>query len=173
MSQPYLGEIRMFGGNFAPVGWAFCDGTLLPIAQNDALFAVIGATYGGNGQTTFALPDLRGRLPLHQGTGQSSYTPGQTGGAEKVTLTASQLPAHTHTLLSGGGTALSPANAYPGAASTTNPDPARMYGAAVGLTAFNPATITVSPGGQPHDNFQPYLCVNFIIALVGVFPSQS
>lgn len=170
MGQPYLGEIRIFGGNFAPQGWAFCDGTVLPIAQYDALYALIGTTYGGDGQTTFALPDLRGRLPLHQGTGQSSYTPGQVGGAESVTLTPNQLPAHTHTLLSGGGSALSPANAYPGVAAGTNSE---VYGAAIGLTGFNPATITASPGGQPHDNFQPYLCLNFIIALVGIFPSRS
>lgn len=168
MSTPYIGEIRLFGGNFAPAGWAFCDGSLLPISENDALFVLIGTTYGGDGQSTFALPDLRGRTPVHQAP---TYVMGQKGGAESVTLTTQQLPAHTHTALgTGGGNAISPGGAYwstdPGgntaAYSSANPDSA-MSAAAVGTTG----------GSTPHDNMSPFLVVNYIIALFGVFPSQD
>jgi microcystin-dependent protein len=170
----FIGEIRMFGGNFAPVNWALCNGQLVPIDQNAALFNLIGTTYGGDGQTTFALPNLQGRLPLHMGTGQSSYVIGELGGVESVTLTTNELPAHTHILsASNAGSVASPANALPGATSTVFSQPAQVYGAAASLVQFKPTTILPSGGGQPHNNFQPYLCVNFIIALYGVYPSQN
>ena len=166
MSQPFIGEIRMFGGNFAPVGWAFCDGTLVAISQNEALFNLIGTTYGGDGQTTFALPDLRGRIPMHQGSG---YTIGNNGGVEQVTLTVSQIPAHSHVLQaqSTSGTQAAPDNGV-WANSSLN-----QYSAANANSNMNPAAITTTGGSQPHSNFMPYLCVSFIISLFGVFPSQT
>jgi microcystin-dependent protein len=166
MAQPYVGEIRMFAGNFAPAGWMFCEGQLLPISENETLFQLIGTTYGGDGQSTFALPDLRGRIPLHQGNG---FILAETGGAEEITLTVSQIPAHSHPLL--GSTAT--------AAST---DPTSNIGARVTVAAVflygtdNPAQPiapqAVGPvgGSQPHTNFQPYLCVDFIISMFGIFP---
>ena len=169
MGQPYIGEIRMFGGNFAPAGWAFCDGQLLPIAENDALFALIGTTYGGDGQTTFALPDLRGRIPVHEGPG---YLQGQLSGVESVTLSVGQIPAHSHPLLgsSDNATTTSPAGNVPGTSAEVTVFP---YGTDNPPTTL--ATQSVSPvgGSQPHDNFQPYLCVNFIISLFGIFPTQN
>jgi len=166
VSQPFIGEIRMFGGNFAPVGWAFCDGTLVAISQNEALFNLIGTTYGGDGQTTFALPDLRGRIAMHQGSG---YTIGNNGGAEQVTLTVSQIPAHGHVLQaqSTSGTQAAPDNGV-WANSSLN-----QYSAANANSNMNPAAITTTGGSQPHSNFMPYLCVSFIISLFGVFPSQT
>jgi microcystin-dependent protein len=169
MAQPYVGEIRMFGGNFAPAGWMFCEGQLLPIAENETLFQLIGTTYGGDGESTFALPDLRGRLPLHQGNG---FILAETGGAEEITLTVQQIPAHTHPLL---GT-LNQA--------TQNPPNDAMLAQLVSQNAFiygtdnppatlNPASISSVGGSQPHTNFQPYLCVNFIISLFGLFPSPT
>ena len=167
MAQPYVGEIRMFAGNFAPAGWMFCEGQLLPISENETLFNLIGTTYGGDGQSTFALPDLRGRLPIHQGGG---FLLAQTGGAETVTLTVPQIPAHSHPFL--GSTSV---------ANDTNPHD----NVAAQASAFFPylnappvspmAAQAVSPAGgsQPHDNFQPYLCVDFIISLFGIFPSQT
>lgn len=172
MSTPYIGEIRMFGGNFAPQGWAFCDGSLLPISENDALFTLIGTTYGGDGQTTFALPDLRGRLPVHmgQGGGLSSRIIGETGGTESVTLTMTQIPAHTHALLGSSSLAseLSPAGTV--IASPTNIDLYRPGSAPVSALAAN--AISPAGGSQPHDNIQPFLCISFIISLFGIFPSQ-
>ncbi|MDX2149952.1 MAG: tail fiber protein [Bryobacteraceae bacterium] len=173
MADPFIGEIRMFGGNFAPVGWAFCEGQLLPIDQNDALFVLIGTIYGGDGQTTFALPDLRGRVPVHRGSGAGlTLTIGQAGGEETVTLTPNQLPAHTHGVAgsAGGGTKTSPAgnfwasepNAEAAAFTSSAPD-AQMGAGAIGNTG----------GSQPHSNLQPYLCVSFIVALVGIFPSRN
>src|ERR1051326_6420688 len=141
MAQPYVGEIRIFAGNFAPAGWMFCEGQLLPISENETLFNLIGTTYGGDGQSTFALPDLRGRIPLHFGNG---FTLAETGGVETVTLTVSQLPANSHPLLD----------------STPS-------------GAMAPASIGPTGGSQPHNNFQPYLCVDFIISLFGIFPSQT
>jgi len=173
--DPFLGEIRMFGGNFAPQGWALCNGALLDIATNDALFNLIGTSYGGDGVNNFGLPDLRGRLPVHQGTGQSTYTLGQSGGAETVTVTTSQLPTHTHTLLAiSTGQVASPAGVLPAVAASTQAG-IQVYGPAGGNpTHFNPAIIQNSDvGGLPHDNFQPYLCINFIIALQGIYPSQN
>lgn len=167
MSTPYVGEVRIFAGNFAPVGWLLCQGQLLPISEYDVLFNLIGTTYGGDGQTTFALPNLASRIPYHQGSG---YVLGQTGGAEEVTLTQQQLPVHTHT-----------ANA-----STSNGDqsgPAGNVWGAGSLTAYTadqPANVTMSAaallpagGSQPHDNMPPYLCLNFIIATEGIYPSPN
>jgi microcystin-dependent protein len=167
MAQPYVGEIRMFAGNFAPAGWMFCEGQLLPISEYETLFNLIGTTYGGDGQSTFALPDLRGRIPLHFGNG---FTLAETGGVETVTLTVSQIPAHSHALLG-----------VNGPASQQNVSGNLMAEA----TLFNPY-ININPtsamaaqaagstgGSQPHNNFQPYLCVDFIISLFGIFPSQT
>ena len=167
MAQPYVGEIRMFAGNFAPSGWLFCEGQLLPISENPTLFQLIGTTYGGDGESTFALPDLRGRIPLHSGNG---FTLGETGGVEAVTLTVSQIPAHNHPML---------ASADP--ATTANPQDNVAAATATATPYFNnaPATpmssqaISAVGGSQPHNNFQPYLCVDFIISLFGIFPSQT
>jgi microcystin-dependent protein len=174
MGQPFVGEIRMFAGNFAPAGWMFCDGQLLPISENETLFNLIGTTYGGDGQSTFALPDLRGRVPVHmgQGPGLSNYQLAEMIGVETVTLTTAQLGAHSHPALcsSGGGTPGSdPANSIWG------PSDATVYSNG-GPTGFmgTPAIFTTSVGGsQPHDNMIPFLCVNYIISLFGVFPSPT
>lgn len=170
MAQPYVGEIRMFAGNFAPAGWMFCDGQLLPISEYETLFNLIGTTYGGDGQSTFALPDMRGRIPLHFGNG---FTLAETGGVEEVTLTVSQIPSHSHPLLatinSAAGTAPSP-NVLPGTAATSTITP---YGTDAPQFQLHPQTIGGTGGSQPHNNFQPYLCVNFIISLFGIFPSQT
>jgi len=167
MAQPYVGEIRMFAGSFAPAGWMFCDGSLLPISENETLFNLIGTTYGGDGQSTFALPDLRGRLPIHQGNG---FTLAETGGAEQITLTVSQITAHSHPFLASTNiaTQLSPAGNVL-AQSTL----AQMYIADVADTALAANSITPVGGSQPHNNFQPYLCISFIISLFGIFPSQT
>src|SRR5436853_3539144 len=166
MAQPYVGEIRMFAGNFAPAGWMFCEGQLLPISEYETLFNLIGTTYGGDGQSTFALPDLRGRLPLHFGNG---FTLAETGGVETVTLTVSQIPAHSHPLLA--------ANAV---ANDANPSPnvlgessaISLYSSSAPATAMAAGAVTAIGGSQPHNNFQPYLCVDFIISLFGIFPSH-
>jgi len=167
MGQPYIGEIRMFGGNFPPAGWAFCDGQLMSIAENDALFVLIGTTYGGDGQETFALPDLRGRLPLHQGNG---FILGETGGAEEVTLTVNQIPSHSHVAgcQNADGNSTTPNGGVPAINTTAN-----AYGAVPPQAAFAPQAVSQVGGSQPHTNFQPYLCVDFIISLFGVFPPQS
>lgn len=165
MSTPYVGEIRMFAGNFAPLGWAFCDGSLLAIAQNTVLFQLIGTTYGGDGQTTYALPDLRSRVPVHMGSG---FTLGQKGGEEAVTLTVNQMPSHKHVpqANSGTGTKTSPAgNVW--ASSSNFPFSAKAPNAAMAPNAIIPVG-----GSQPHDNMIPFLAVSFIISLFGVFPSQ-
>jgi microcystin-dependent protein len=167
MAPPYIGEIRMFGGNFAPAGWMFCDGALLPISENEALFNVLGTTYGGDGQQTFALPDLRGRVPVHQGGG---LTLAETGGAETVTLNPNQIPRHSHPFLvnSGTGTASTPRNNVLASAvgNLYFPPPAS-------LTPMNAQSILPVGGSQPHENMQPYLCVSFIISLFGIFPSPN
>ncbi len=172
MSSPYVGEIRMFAGNFPPVGWAFCDGSLMAISENETLFNLIGTTYGGDGQTTFALPDLRGRLPLHFGTGPSgtTYQLAQTGGAEQVTLTQQQIPSHSHAVNVSGNAAAgnNPVGNVPGAGTTIS-----LYKAAAPNTALAAQAVGAAGGGQPHGNFQPYLCVNFIISLFGIFPTQT
>lgn len=175
MSNPYVGEIRMFGGNFAPAGWAFCNGQLLPVSEHDALFSLIGTTYGGDGRTTFALPDLRGRVPVHQGAGPglSPYRMGQAYGTEEVTLTTPQTPAHSHALgaHAGPGTTTAPAGAVPAGTSAgalyTAGGPSG--GASMGAEAISP-----SPGSsRPHENVMPFQCVSFIISLFGIYPSQS
>ena len=167
MAQPYIGEIRMFGGNFAPVGWMFCEGQLLPISENDALFNLIGTTYGGDGQSTFALPDLRGRLPVHQGSGSVI---GEAGGVEQVALTTGQIPIHTHSLLASTG----PGNVNtPGGNVTGESAAVKIYYADQPSVAMGPQAISPTGGSQPHSNFQPYLCISFIISLFGIFPSQG
>jgi len=176
LADPYIGEIRMFAGNYAPMGWATCDGQILPIQQYTALFAILGTTYGGNGTTTFGLPDLRGRAPIHMGAG-NGLTPrqiGQNGGAEKVTMTSAQMPAHNHVVNASsqeaGGN--NPANMVPAVAVDGNEAPVSVYSTA-GNTTMSPQMISQAGQGQPHDNMQPFLCVNFIIALEGEFPPRS
>ncbi|MDZ3824356.1 MAG: tail fiber protein [Pseudoxanthomonas sp.] len=171
MSQPYLGEIRMVGFNFAPVGWAHCDGSLLPISQNQALFALIGTTYGGNGQTTFALPDMRGRIPVHQGAGPllSPRPLGQAFGSETVSLLASQMPAHGHALAAASGGVRSAAAS--GALLASGESDTWTRATADGLMAAN--ALATAGGSQPHENMQPFACVNFIIALSGIFPTPA
>ncbi len=174
MASPFLAEIKMFGGNFAPRGYALCNGQLLPIAQNTALFSLLGTTYGGNGQTTFALPDLQGRVPIHpgQGPGLSSYSLGQVGGVEAVTLLTTQIPAHNHPLAAnaGPGTNAAPATNEVLATSTTRDN---IYSTAAPNTTLSPQAIGAAGGSQPHTNIQPYLCVHFIIALQGIYPSRN
>jgi microcystin-dependent protein len=168
MAQPYVGEIRMFAGNFAPVGWMFCEGQELLISENDTLFNLIGTTYGGDGQSTFALPDLRGRLPLHQGNG---FIVSETGGAEEVTLTVNQIPSHTHSLMAVGdqpGTAVSPAGNLPAQSYNVTP-----YINAAPTGSFSANAIGPTGGSQPHTNLQPYLCIHFIISLFGIYPSPT
>lgn len=167
MAQPYVGEIRMFAGNFAPAGWMFCEGQLLPISENETLFNLIGTTYGGDGQSTFGLPDLRGRLPLHFGNG---FTLAETGGAETVTLTTAQIPAHSHPFLAT--TNVADQNSVSGNLLGQS-SVIEEYFAAAGSASLNPSSIGSTGGSQPHDNFQPYLCVDFIISLFGIFPSQT
>ena len=167
MAQPYVGEIRIFGGNFAPSGWMFCQGQLLPISEYETLFNLIGTTYGGDGQETFALPDLRGRIPIHQGGG---FTLSQTGGVETVTLTINQIPAHNHAVLasSDSGNSSAPGN-YVAAGQEK-----LVFG-----TETTPAIVAASQtvgttgGSQPHDNLMPYLCLDYIISPYGIFPSQT
>lgn len=167
MSSPFVGEIRMFGGNFAPVGWALCQGQLLPISENPTLFQLIGTTYGGDGQNTFALPNLQSRVPVHVGPG---FALGQAAGAESVTVTTSQIPAHSHVPQANSGTAsaASPSNNFWAANSTLSP-----YGNTAPTDGLAAAAVGSAGGSQPHDNMIPFLVVNFIISLFGVFPSQS
>ena len=167
MAQPYVGEIRMFAGNFAPAGWMFCEGQLLPISENETLFQLIGTTYGGDGQSTFALPDLRGRIPIHQGNG---FILAETGGAEEITLTASQIPAHSHPLLASSGvsTLTDPGGNVSGQTGTFD-----GYQTTPGAANMAPQAIAPVGGSQPHTNFQPYLCIDFIISLFGIFPSPT
>jgi microcystin-dependent protein len=167
MAQPYVGEIRMFAGNFAPAGWMFCEGELLPISEYETLFNLIGTTYGGDGQSTFALPDLRGRIPIHFGNG---FILAETGGAEEITLTVQQIPAHTHPLLASGDTANSP-NAQSSVVARSGQVNTFINGAP--SVNMSPQIVSSVGGSQPHTNFQPYLCVDFIISLFGIFPSQT
>jgi microcystin-dependent protein len=159
----------MFAGNFAPAGWMFCEGQLLPISEYETLFNLIGTTYGGDGQSTFALPDLRGRIPLHFGNG---FTLAETGGVETVTLTVSQIPSHSHAVLATNNQANAtvPTGQVLAAGSVSSTQP---YGTDAPLSTLNPNTIGPVGGSQPHNNFQPYLCVDFIISLFGIFPSQT
>jgi len=176
MPQPFIGEIRMFGGNFAPAGWNFCDGTQLSIAEYNALFTIIGTTYGGDGQTNFNLPDLRSRVPVHQGNGAGgTYVIGQAGGVENVTLGTAQLPAHTHTVqaVAAGATNVPAGSTFP-AGSVSNQPGSVMYGPGTSaLTSLAPATISPAGGNQPHGNIQPYTAISYIIALEGIYPSQN
>lgn len=171
MADPFVAEIRIFGGNFAPRGWAFCDGQLLPISQNTALFSLLGTTYGGDGRTTFALPDLRGRSPLHQGQGPglSSRQLGEPAGVENVTLTQSQIPVHTHALASGGAAVAT----NPGGNRFGQPASAKIYGPATSMVPMSAAAIGSAGQNQAHGNRQPYLVLSFIIALQGIFPPRS
>jgi microcystin-dependent protein len=173
MAQPFIGEIRLFAGSFAPAGWMFCDGSLIPISENDALFTLIGTTYGGDGQSTFALPNMQSRIPIHQGDGPSTspYTLGEAAGTEQVTLTVQQIPSHSHPLLVSQttGTGTAPAN--------------NVLASGSNVSLFRPATIPNQPmnalsvttvgGSQPHDNMHPFLCINYIISLFGLFPRFS
>lgn len=166
MAQPYVGEIRMFAGNFAPAGWEFCAGQLLPISENETLFQLIGTTYGGDGESTFALPDLRGRIPIHQGGG---FILAETGGAEEITLTVNQIPAHSHPMLA---SAAAANNNSPGGAVTAQPT-ASIYNNSTAAVNLAATAISAVGGSQPHTNLQPYLCVSFIISLFGIFPSPN
>ena len=166
MSEPFLSEIKIVSFNFAPKGWALCNGQLLPINQNQALFALLGTTYGGNGQTNFALPNIRGRVPIHIGNG---HTLGEAAGSTAVTVNIQQLPTHTHAL-----------NVNQGTGGATNPNgtmlakaSANTYGPPAQLTTMNAACVTGVGGSQPHNNMMPYLVLNFIIALQGIFPSRN
>jgi microcystin-dependent protein len=166
VSNPYVGEIRLVGFNFAPENWLLCDGRLLSIAQNETLFSLIGTTYGGDGETNFALPDLRGRAPVHSG-GSSSYVIGEIGGVENVTLTGSQLPAHTH-----------PVSAQATNGNTSSPSGASFAGSSAGQytassTGLTAPILQTAGGSQPHDNLMPYVCANWIISLYGIYPSQN
>jgi microcystin-dependent protein len=167
MAQPFVGELRMFAGNFAPAGWAFCDGALMPISENETLFTLIGTTYGGDGESTFALPDLRGRIPIHQGNG---FILAETGGAEEVTLTVQQIPAHTHPVLATTAVAnqSSPANNV--LAQSTAAD---LYIEDTATAALAASAVGLTGGSQPHTNYQPYLCIDYIISLFGIFPRFS
>jgi microcystin-dependent protein len=168
LAQPYVGEIRIFAGNFAPSGWMFCEGQLLPISENETLFQLIGTTYGGDGQSTFGLPDLRGRLPLHVGNG---FTLAEQGGVETVTLTVSQIPAHSHPLVASTNNATT-ANAQ-GNILAQIPSYTPYISGFSPNTPLNPASVGSDGGSQPHNNFQPYLCLDFIISLFGIFPSPT
>jgi microcystin-dependent protein len=173
MSNPFIGEIRMFGGTFAPAGWAMCQGQLMAISQNDALFTLIGTTYGGDGQETFGIPDLQGRAPVHMGQGpgiSQTYQLGEKAGVESVTLTINQIPIHNHALLA--------STALANSADPTNQLYAQstqilVYTQDVATKFFAPTSMQPSGGSQPHDNMQPFLVITFILSLFGVFPSQN
>ena len=167
MAQPYVGEIRIFAGNFAPAGWMFCEGQLLPISENETLFQLIGTTYGGDGESTFQLPDLRGRIPVHQG---NNFVLSENGGAESVTLTINQVPIHSHSLLASSniGNVPGPENAILAVSSK-----ATIFFSDPPSASMNPQSVTGTGRNEPHSNFQPYLCVNFIISLFGIFPSPT
>jgi microcystin-dependent protein len=172
----YLGEIKMFAGNFAPTGWAFCDGSVLSINQNTALFSLLGTMYGGNGTTTFALPDLRGRFPMNAGTGTNltPRNPGDSGGQETVTLTQAQMPIHTHAASFAADSTVAstdkPQSALPGRNASATPSYGKTANASLASSAV---VLAPAGGGQPHPNLPPFECVNFIIALQGIFPSRN
>jgi microcystin-dependent protein len=172
MAQPYVGEIRMFGGTFAPAGWMFCEGQLLPISENETLFQLIGTTYGGDGESTFALPNLQSRVPIHMGNGKDgvTYQLAEQAGTESVTLTTQQIPIHNHAFLgsSSGATLTSPKDNV--VATSAQVDYLTIATASV---AMNANAITPAGGSQPHENCQPFLCINFIISLFGIFPSPT
>ena len=167
MAQPYVGEIRIFAGNFAPAGWMFCEGQLIPISENETLFQLMGTTYGGDGQSTFGLPDLRGRIPIHQGNG---FILAETGGVESVTLTVNQIPSHSHPQVVSNSVSSQP---NPGNNMPSQSTQATMYIQDVPDANMAPNAVSPVGGSQPHTNMQPYLCVNFIISLFGIFPSPT
>jgi microcystin-dependent protein len=180
MSEPFLGEIRMVGWNFAANGWAFCNGQLMPINQYQALFSLFGTTYGGDGMTTFALPNLQGRVPIHQGTGLglSPYTIGEFSGSENITLLANQMPMHSHLMGVSNlpGAVADPTNAILAQGNSgagRSPVPVSNYVSTAATGTLAPAAIAASGGNLPHSNIQPFLCINFIIALNGIFPSRN
>lgn len=168
MAEPFLSEIRVYSFNFAPKGWATCDGQLLPINQNQGLFSLLGTTYGGNGQTNFALPDLRGRTPIHMGSG---HTLGERGGEQAHTLSISELPEHIHTM--GASQDATTRSSNPSNKLPTNAAPNNVYGPAQNLVAFNSGAVSSVGGSQAHLNMQPFLTLNMCIALQGIFPSST
>jgi microcystin-dependent protein len=169
MAQPYVGEIRMFAGNFPPVGWMFCDGQNLPISENETLFQLIGTTFGGDGQSTFDLPNLQSRIPIHIG---NSHILAETGGVEEVTLTTNQIPVHTHPLVASQDAG---SQSIAGNQVLAAQSPVSIYrpNAVAPSAAMNASSVSPTGGSQPHDNMQPFLCINFIISLFGIFPSQT
>lgn len=174
MQEPFIGNVILFGGTYAPQGWAFCDGSLMPISQYDTLFSLIGTTYGGDGQNTFALPDLRSRIPIHQGqgVGLGNYIIGQVAGTETVALLPGQLPQHSHSVLTNSGAAnsLDPTNNFLGTQSTLQ----EYIPGASANSVMNAAMVANSTGGgQPHDNIMPSIALNYIIALEGIYPQQN
>jgi microcystin-dependent protein len=172
MAQPYIGEIRMFAGSFAPAGWSFCNGQLMPISQNDAMYIVIGTMYGGDGESTFALPNLQSRVPMHMGNGPDgvTYQIAEAAGVESVTLTTQQIPSHTHALLgsSTAATLTSPSSNVVGTSAQVD-----YLTVSTATLAMNANSITPVGGSQPHSNLQPFLVISFIISLFGLFPSQT
>lgn len=173
MSEPFIGEIRMFAGNYAPRNWAFCDGQLLAVSQNDALFSLFGTIYGGDGRTTFGLPDLRGRVPIHagEGPGLSRRNLGSRGGAENVTLTANNLPPHRHMLQASSDPA---SEAQPGGNVLAGDIPVDVYHSSPGpLQPMHGAAVASVGGSQAHNNIQPFLCIHFIVSLFGIYPSRQ
>jgi microcystin-dependent protein len=172
MAQPYVGEIRMFAGNFPPVGWLFCNGQQLPISENEVLFQLIGTTYGGDGEETFNLPNLQSRVPIHMGNGPDgvNYPLAQMAGVESVTLTTQQIPAHTHPLLVSGSIGN---NNSPTGNLTSQSVSVKMYVADSPAAAMNPGSVGPQGGSQPHENCQPFLCINYIISLFGLFPNPT
>ncbi len=172
MAYPYVGEIRMFAGNFAPAGWMFCNGQLIPISDNETLFQLIGTTYGGDGESTFALPDLQSRVPLHMGTGPGgdSYQLAQAAGTEAETLTVQQIPSHNHTMLGTGAAGAQPVPVDQVLARDTGTD---LYGSDTPYANMAAQAIGPTGGSQPHENVQPFLCINYIISMSGIFPSPT
>jgi len=172
MSEPFVGEIRMFAGNFAPRGWAFCDGQLLAVSQNDALFSLLGTIYGGDGRTTFGLPDMRGRIPVHAGSGpgMSPRRLGEKGGAEKVTITINQIPGHNHGSIQASGDPASSVNPVGNALGV--PNSTDLYADDLSAVNMDQSAITSTGGSQNHTNLMPFLCIHFIIALFGIYPSR-
>jgi microcystin-dependent protein len=167
MSEPFLAEIRMVGFNFAPRGWAFCDGQYLPINQNQSLYSLLGTVYGGDGRSNFALPDLRGRTPIHVGEG---YRQGQKGGIEQIALTQAQMPRHAHAARATSDRGSVP---IPSGNVLADSAPSQQYHAASRLVGLKSGTITNAGAGQAHENMQPYITINFCIALLGIYPSRN
>jgi microcystin-dependent protein len=175
MSQPYVGEIRMFGGNFAPAGWSFCEGQTLPISENDTLFNLIGTTYGGDGEETFQLPNLQSRVPVHMGTGPdgTTFQLAEQYGVESVTLSTQQMPQHNHSVMESNTGQVGSPNGAIMALGTSAQSGVRIYSTNAANATMNAVTCTAAGGSQPHENCQPFLCVNFIISLFGIYPSPT